>query len=90
MKLSREEELVLRYWIYDEAHFLNGVGPAKRLQVEHQVIPADLATLVAAAIPDLEEQAQAASTAPVIRNRRDLFPAAGGSANPIWYLTCVQ
>src|SRR5437868_4655472 len=64
MKLSRDEELFLRQWIYDEAHFLTGVGPAKRLQVEHRVIPADLATLIAAALPDPNEQEQAATTPP--------------------------
>jgi hypothetical protein len=51
MSLSREEETFLRHWIYDEAHYQEGVGPAKRLQVEHRVVPADLADLIAAAIP---------------------------------------
>src|SRR5688500_5545103 len=64
MKLSREEELFLRHWIYDEAHFLNGVGPAKRLQIEHRIVPADLAVLVAAALPDAEEQEAAALSPP--------------------------
>ena len=64
MKLSRDEELFLRHWIYDEAHFRDGVGPAKRLQVEHQVLPADLAALIAAAIPDPRDQEEAASTPP--------------------------
>ena len=64
MKLSREEEQFLRHWIYDEAHFLTGVGPAKRLQVEHRVTPADLATIIAAAMPNPHEQAEAASTQP--------------------------
>jgi hypothetical protein len=64
MKLSRDEELFLRHWIYDEAHFRDGVGPAKRLQVEHQVLPADLAALIAAAIPDPRDQEEAALTLP--------------------------
>ena len=64
MRLSRDEELFLRHWIYDEAHFRDGVGPAKRLQVEHRVAPADLAALVAAAIPDPADQQHAATTAP--------------------------
>src|SRR5437762_5741590 len=64
MKLSREEELFLRHWIYDEAHFRAGVGPAKRLQVEHRVAPADLATVIAAAIPDPADQEAAANTTP--------------------------
>ena len=44
--------------------FREGVGPAKRLQVDHHVIPADLATLIAAAIPDPKDQEEAASTRP--------------------------
>lgn len=64
MKLSRDEELFLRHWIYDEAHYLNGVGPAKRLQVEHRVTPADLAALIAAAIPNPADQEAAASNPP--------------------------
>jgi hypothetical protein len=63
MKLSPEEELFLRQWIYDEAHYQDGQGPAKRLQIEHGVRPADLALLIAAAIPDPAAQ-QAASLAP--------------------------
>jgi hypothetical protein len=64
MKLSRDEELFLRHWIYDEAHFREGVGPAKRLQVEHRVTPADLAAIIAAGIPDPQDQETAASTSP--------------------------
>src|SRR5436190_21069648 len=60
MKLSHEEEIFLRHWIYDEWHYEEGRGPAKRLQVEHKVIPTDLATLVAASMPDPSEQMQAA------------------------------
>jgi hypothetical protein len=33
-----------------------GSGPAKQLQREHQEISADLAVIIAAAIPDLAEQ----------------------------------
>ena len=57
MKLSPDEELFLRWWIYDEAHYLEAQGPAKRLQVTHGVRPADLATLIAAGMPDPAEQA---------------------------------
>src|SRR5438105_527618 len=64
MKLSRDEEQYLRHWIRDEAHFLDGVGPAKRLQVERRVAPADLALLVAAAIPDPLDQAAASAAVP--------------------------
>jgi hypothetical protein len=56
MKLSPDEERFLRHWMYDEWHYREGRGPAKRLQLEHRAIPADLATLIAAAIPDPAEQ----------------------------------
>ncbi len=56
MKLSRDEESFLRHWMYDEVHYRDGQGPAKRLQLEHHVIPADLAVLVAAALPDPGDQ----------------------------------
>jgi hypothetical protein len=60
MKLSREEEICLRHWIYDEALYREGAGPAKRLQVEHRAIPADLGTIIAAAMPSPAEQERAA------------------------------
>jgi hypothetical protein len=56
MKLSREEEVFLRRWMYFEMRYQEGIGPAKRLQLQHQAVPADLATLIAAAIPDPAEQ----------------------------------
>jgi hypothetical protein len=56
MKLSREEEVFLRHWMYDEVHYSEGQGPAKQLQVQHRAVPADLAVLIAAAIPDLADQ----------------------------------
>jgi hypothetical protein len=56
MKLSREEELFLRHWMYDEVHFRDGAGPAKGLQLQHRAVPADLAVLIAAALPDLAVQ----------------------------------
>jgi hypothetical protein len=56
MSLSREEEIFLRHWMYDETHYDEGVGPAKRLQIEHHVAPADLATLIAAALPSTADQ----------------------------------
>ena len=64
MKLSRDEELFLRHWIHDEAHFLSGVGPAKQLQVEHRIAPADVAALVAAGMPDPRAQEEAATHPP--------------------------
>jgi hypothetical protein len=59
MRLSREEEVFLRHWMYDETHFREGTGPAKRLQLQHRAVPADLATLIAAALPEPSEQEDA-------------------------------
>src|SRR5580704_5838184 len=66
MKLSRDEELFLRHWMYDEVHYQEGPGPAKRLQLKHQAIPADLAGLIAAAIPDVIEQEMAGLKPPSV------------------------
>ena len=63
MKLSREEEAFIRRWIYDEVDFQEGTGPAKQLQLLHQVRPADLAHLIAAALPNPADQ-EAASCDP--------------------------
>src|SRR5262245_31714469 len=52
MKLSPEEMHFLRHWMYDEMHYQEGSGPAKQLQREHRAISANLAVLIAAAIPD--------------------------------------
>ena len=56
MNLRHEEEAFLRRWMYDEVHYQGGQGPAKRLQLENRVVSADLAILIAAAIPDIREQ----------------------------------
>jgi hypothetical protein len=56
MKLSPDEASFLRHWMYDEVHYQDSQGPAKLLQLQHRVISADLATLIAAAIPDLADQ----------------------------------
>jgi hypothetical protein len=64
MRLSREEETFLRRWIYDEAHYREEIGPAKCLQVQHRARPADLATIIAAAMPDAAEQEAAGSDPP--------------------------
>ena len=56
MRLSRDEEVFLRHWMYDEVHYREGQGPAKRLQVQHQAVPADLAVLIAATMPDPADQ----------------------------------
>jgi hypothetical protein len=50
--------------MYDEVHYRDGVGPAKRQQVAHRAVPADLATLIAAAIPDPAEQERAGLAPP--------------------------
>lgn len=63
MRLSRDEELFLRHWMYDEARYQDGQGQAKRLQLENGARPADLAVLIAAAMPDPAEQLQAAQGA---------------------------
>jgi hypothetical protein len=63
MRLSPDEELFLRHWMYEEAHYRAGPGPAKRLQLLHRARPADLALLIAAAFPDLAEQ-EAAGVGP--------------------------
>jgi hypothetical protein len=56
MRLSRDEEVFLRHWMYDEVHYREGQGPAKCLQVEYRAVPADLATLIAATMPDPADQ----------------------------------
>lgn len=64
MKLSREEEIFLSHWMHDEVHYRDGPGLAKQLQLHHRAIPADLATLIAAAWPDPADQAAAAESPP--------------------------
>ena len=64
MKLSHEEDIFLRHWMYDEWHYREGRGPAKRLQLEHKVIPADLGLIIAASMRDLGEQEAAAEGPP--------------------------
>jgi hypothetical protein len=60
LKLSLDEELFLRCWMYDEVHYQQARGPAKRLQLEHHVAPADLSVLIAAAMPEPAKQEAAA------------------------------
>ena len=64
MRLSRDEELFLRHWMYDEVHYQECQGPAKQLQLQHRAVPADLATLIAAAIPDPADQEAAGFSPP--------------------------
>ena len=64
MKLCHEEEIFLRHWIYDEWHFREGTGPAKRLQVAHKVPPFELALIIAAAMTEPGEQESAAEGPP--------------------------
>ena len=56
MKLSREEDHFLRHWMFEECHYESGPGPAKRLQLEHRAIPAEMSILIAAAMPDPADQ----------------------------------
>jgi hypothetical protein len=56
MRLSGDEEVFLRHWMYDEVHYREGRGPAKQLQIQHRAAPADLAILIAAAIPNPADQ----------------------------------
>src|SRR5436190_21676907 len=63
LTLPPEEELFLRQWMFDEVHFEEGQGPAKRLQVAMGVRPAELSLLIAAALPDPAEQQAAVSGA---------------------------
>jgi hypothetical protein len=60
LKLSREEEAYLRQWMFDEARYREGQGPAKQLQLQHGATPAELAVLIAAALPDPADQEAAA------------------------------
>ncbi len=59
MSLSRDEADFLRHWMYDEVHYAEGLGPAKRMQLQHRAVPADLAVLIAASIPDPVDQESA-------------------------------
>jgi hypothetical protein len=56
MSLSRDEELFLRHWMYDEVHYAERLGSAKQMQLEHRASPADLAVLIAAGIWDPVDQ----------------------------------
>ena len=59
MKLCSDEEVHLRHWMHDEVHYRDGAGPAKLLQRSHGASPAELAALIAAAMPNPEDQAAA-------------------------------
>ncbi len=65
LKLTSEESEFLRRWVYDEAQYRDGAGPAKQLQLRHGVRPDDLAVLLAAGMPDPAVQEAAAATEPV-------------------------
>ena len=60
MKLSREEEAYLRHWMFDEVRYQGERGQAKQLQLQHGATPAELAALIAAALPDPADQEAAA------------------------------
>lgn len=66
MRLSRDEEIFLGHWMYDEVHYRDGQGPAKRLQLQHRTVPADLATLIAAFLPDPADQEAAGQGPPPV------------------------
>lgn len=66
MKLSPDEERFLRHWIFDEAHYEDGPGVAKHLQLANGAIASDIASLIAAGIPDVDIQKTAASTPPTV------------------------
>jgi hypothetical protein len=76
MKLSREEAAFLRHWMYDEAHDREGAGPAKKLQLRHGFVPADLGAVIAAAMPDSAEQEAAGSGPP--SQEPPVWPWSGG------------
>jgi hypothetical protein len=71
MTLSRDEEIFLRHWMYEEMHCGSPVGPAKRLQREHGVISSDFAALIAVAMPAPADQEVAGIGPPPV-------------AEPIW------
>jgi hypothetical protein len=62
MKLSPEEEAYLRHWMFDEVRYQEGQGQAKQLQLQHGATPAELAVLIAAALPDPADQEAAADS----------------------------
>jgi hypothetical protein len=64
LNLSRDEEAFLHHWMRDEANFRDGLGPAKKLQLEHHAVPAQLAILIAATIPDPDDQAAIVANPP--------------------------
>jgi hypothetical protein len=64
MRLSPDEDAFLRHWMYEEVHYRDGPGPAKRLQREHHAVPADLGSIIAAAIPEPADQAAAGEGPP--------------------------
>src|SRR5262249_14175852 len=63
MKLSLEEEIYLRHWMYDEIHYGEVRGAAKGWRVEHGVVPGALAAVIAAVFPAPADQ-QAAGLGP--------------------------
>jgi hypothetical protein len=65
--------------MFDESHFQNGAGAAKRLQIAHSVAPTDIATLIAAALPDPAEQEAAGQG-----------PAPGGTPEWPWSEQSLQ
>lgn len=73
MKLLPDEAFFLRHWMHEELRYRDGPGPAKRLQFENGVVSADLATLIAAAIPAPADQ-QAAAALPLPLDQPLVWP----------------
>ena len=64
LKLAPIEENLLKQWMHDELHYTDKCRPrlAKKLQLEYQVVPAHLAEIIAAWMPNTGEQWQAAES----------------------------
>jgi hypothetical protein len=77
MTLSRDEEIFLRHWMYEEVNSGEGQGPAKRLQVQHRAVADDLAVLIAAAMPDPANQDAAGQGPPP--KEPPIWPWPGGT-----------
>jgi hypothetical protein len=58
MKLSPKQENFLKHWMYEELHFRDKslARPAKELQRQQPVVPAQIAAIIAAWMPDPIEQ----------------------------------
>src|SRR5262245_30501178 len=64
LHLTPEEVAFLRQCMHDEVHFQEGRGPAKQLQLDHRVLPGELAEIIVAAIPRPADQLAASGAPP--------------------------